>query len=155
MTAIETLRCQGSVWRDGIDRLCGQSVGLITWTDHTGKPHAACSRHAGSLKRRYPSELPPRTAPAGTLGLSTPWTRGAFAPDDVIAIENAIPAGYRINVVGLNPRRFVVVGLLEEGRDDGEYMRPLELFRTPPTGSPLQAAQAMCGRLAMHAEGAS
>jgi hypothetical protein len=106
-------RCEALIRRGGEDRPCGQTVALTRWTDHTGKPHAACSRHAGGLKRRHPAELPERTAPSGTLGLGTPWTRGRFAPADVIAVENAIPQGYRINVIAQSPYRFVVVGLRE------------------------------------------
>jgi hypothetical protein len=132
--------------RGGVDRPCGQTVALTRWTDHLGHERHACSRHAGGLKRRFPAELPERVRPRGTLGLGTPWTRGRFAPADVIAVENAIPGGFRINVIGLSPYRFVVVGL----RESGDPLRhPVEVFRTPPTTDPYRVALAMCERLAL------
>lgn len=134
--------CIAMVRREGMDRYCGQSVGLIRWTDHLGNERGACTAHVGGMKRRYPSEVPDRTAPAGTLGLPTAWARGKFAPDDIIHVENAIPSGYRINVIPQNPHRFVVVGLRDNGTE-----RPDELFRTPPTADPVRVAMAMCERL--------
>jgi hypothetical protein len=141
-------RCEAWIRRFGQDRPCGQTVALTAWTDHTGRLHHACSRHAGGLKRRHPAELPERTAPHGTLGLGTPWTRGAFAPADVIAIENAIPRGYHINVIGHSPRTFTVVGLKVNVGGWGAT----ELFRTPVTNDPYRVAAAMCDRLAWEAE---
>lgn len=146
-------RCEAVVRRNGMDRMCGQTIGLSTWTDVAGKPHAGCPNHAGGLKRRYPTDLPERTAPAGTLGLGTPWTRGRFAPADVIEVENAIPDGYRINVIASGgPHRLVIVGLRES---DDPLRHPVELFRTPPTTDPVRAALGMCERLALHRDGAS
>jgi hypothetical protein len=143
-------RCEARVRSRGEDRPCGQTVGLVSWTDHLGGLHHGCPHHQGGLKRRYPAEVPERTAPSGTLGLGTPWTRGRFAPGDVIAVENAIPAGYRINVIGLSPHRFVVVGL----RASGDPLRhPVELFRTPPTSDPYRVALGMCERLSMYSDG--
>jgi hypothetical protein len=129
--------CIAKVMRGGMDRWCGQVVGLVRWTDSTGQARSACKNHAGGMKRRYPESLPERTAPAGTLGLSTPWTRGKFAPADVIAVENAIPPGYRINVVAMNRYRFVLVGL--RGDD--------ELFRTGSTSDPVNVAKSVVERL--------
>jgi hypothetical protein len=141
-------RCEAWIRRFGEDRPCGQTVALYRWTDHTGRLHHACSRHAGGLKRRHPAELPERTAPHGTLGLGTPWTRGAFAPADVIAIENAIPRGYRINVVALSRHTFVIVG----GKVNVDGWGITELFRTAPTTVPYPTVLAMVERLALHAQ---
>lgn len=144
-------RCEGRYWSKGLDQFCRQTVGVTTWTDVDGKEHSACASHAGGMKRRYPTELPERTGPNGTLGLATPWTRGRFAPADVIEVENAIPLGYRINVIAQNPHRFVVVGMTAHG---GEYDRPVELFRSAMTADPFRVALSMCERLALHDDGA-
>lgn len=146
-------RCEAVVRRNGMDRMCGQTIGLSTWTDVAGKAHAGCPNHAGGLKRRYPLELPERTAPAGTLGLGTPWTRGRFAPADVIEVENAIPDGYRINVIAKSPHTFVLVALTA---DSTQWQGgPEELFRSAPTHDPHRVALGMCERLALHRDGAS
>ncbi len=50
--------CEGTVYQRGADRRCGQSVAVSTWSDHTGRPHAACPRHRGGLLRRNPVALP-------------------------------------------------------------------------------------------------
>jgi hypothetical protein len=137
--------CEAWVVRRGEMRRCAQTTALITWTDHTGCRRSGCSRHAGGLKRRYPAELPERTGPRGTLWLGTPWTRGAFAPADVIEIENAIPKGYAINVIAKSRTRFVLAGMeLAHGR-----WGSTEIFRTTPTDQPYRAALAVCERLAL------
>lgn len=136
--------CIGMVRRQGIDRYCGQSVGVTRWTDHTGKARAACPNHLGGMKRRYPPDLPERTAPEGTLWTHSPWTRGAFAPDDRIRIENAMPEGYRINVIAENPRRFVLVAL-RASEDPSQHA--VELFRTTSTSDPVRTAEGVIERL--------
>jgi hypothetical protein len=143
------IACEGWVRRLGQDRRCTQTVGVTSWLDHTGRMHSACSRHRGGLARLYPAELPERVRPRGTLGLGTPWTRGAFAPADRIDVENHIPVGYMINIIGRSPRTFVVVGL--KVSPDPMRWGSLELFRTPPTTDPYRVALAMCERLALHA----
>lgn len=139
--------CAALVRRLGVDRPCGQTVALTRWTDHTGRTHWACSRHQGGMKRRYPAELPERVRPRGTLGLGTPWTRGAFPPADRIDIENHIPPGYRINVIGLSPHTFVIVG----AKVNVDGWGVTELFRTTPTTMPYPTTLSMCERLALHA----
>jgi hypothetical protein len=141
-------RCEGLLRYRGETRSCGQTVALTRWTDYMDVVHHACGRHVGGLKRLHPAELPERTAPRGTLGLGTPWTRGAFAPADVIAIENAIPRGYRINVVALSRHTFVIVG----GKVNVDGWGITELFRTAPTTVPYPTVLAMVERLALHAQ---
>ena len=142
--------CEGLVVRDHMTLRCADTRDLIRWEDAEGLAHYACPRHQGALKRRFPAELPERTAPPGTLGLGTPWTRGAFGPADIIEVENAIPAGYRINIVGKSPRTFVVVGALVN--PDTKGWGVIELFRSLPTSDPYRVALLMAERLAIHAE---
>ena len=101
--------CQRLIWSRGEDRRCGQSVGVTRWTDYTGREHVACPNHVQGMKRRWPEDLPERAASHGTLGLSSPWARGAFGPADVIEIENRIPPGFTIGVSGHRTRALVWV----------------------------------------------
>lgn len=99
-TTTERATCERLVFIRGEDRRCGQSVGVTRWTDHVGQPHIGCPNHVQGMLRRYPETLPERAAVHGTLGLSSPWARGAFGPGDRIEIENQIPAGWTIGVSG-------------------------------------------------------
>lgn len=90
--------CERMVWRGGGDRACGQTVAVKEWQDYSGRRHVGCPRHIDGLKHRYPEYLPERLPTAGTLGLSTPWARGAFGPADRIEIENRIPQGWTLGV---------------------------------------------------------
>ncbi len=111
--------CGRLVWTRGMDRPCGQSVALVSWTDTTGRLHHGCPNHVEGMKRRYPASLPERSAePHGRLRLSTPWARGAFGPGDVIDIENTIPDGWEVGVSVSGNRSWVIVWVVDpEGRE--------------------------------------
>jgi len=113
--------CQRLVFVRGEDRRCGQSVGVTSWHDHTGVIHYACANHVDGMKRRWPAELLESRLPHGTLGLSSPWARGAFGPNDRIEIENAIPVGYTVGVSG-HPRRALVWVIDPEGREVARWV---------------------------------
>jgi hypothetical protein len=109
--------CEGRFWHQGEMRRCSQTVGLSTWTDHTGTEHAGCPRHRGGLLRRYPETMPERTAaPHGILGLSSPWARGLFGPAEIATLEDEIPVGYTIGV-SVKANRSAVIVWVNRGGD--------------------------------------
>ena len=38
--------------------ICGQTVGVTTWTDETGLSHSACALHIAEEQHRWPVESP-------------------------------------------------------------------------------------------------
>ncbi len=77
---------------------------------------------------------------SGTLGLSTPWARGAFPPADRDAIEAALPEGTRIMVTGHAHgagRSFRLIGY------EGDH----EVIRLEWRRNPIESALFIAGRL--------
>ena len=105
--------CEGRFWHAGMDNRCGQTVGLTRWTDSTGVPHAGCAKHAGGLQRRYPPKLVAEVEGHGKLGLSTPWARGLFGPNDRITVANEIPEGWTLGVSVSAHRSWVILWLID------------------------------------------
>jgi hypothetical protein len=64
-TTYDRPTCGRLIWRSGQDRPCGQSVGIKTWTDHTGAVHHGCTAHIDGMLRRYPASIVERLPDEG------------------------------------------------------------------------------------------
>jgi hypothetical protein len=51
--------CEARVFLHGIDRPCGQRVGLRLWWDETGEQHMACRSHVAERQHRFAPADPP------------------------------------------------------------------------------------------------
>ena len=145
-------RCEAVIPRDGMMVRCGDTRDLISWmaTESGGEMHYACPRHQGGLKRRFPTTLPERTSPRGSLGLGTPWTRGAFGPADIIRGRERHPRGLSDQGHRQEPAH---VHRHRRAARSRRRLQHVDLFRTPPTSDAYRVALAMADRLRLHAEG--
>lgn len=112
-TTYDRPHCGQRIHIQGEDRACGQTVGITSWNDYTGQPHHACPRHVGGMKRRWPESVVPEVEGHGKLGLSTPWARGLFGPNDLIAVANEIPEGWTLGVSVSAHRSWVILWLID------------------------------------------
>ena len=48
--------CEHRLWIGGTIRPCGQTVGVTTYEDHTGRKHSGCPRHIDAIRYRWPDE---------------------------------------------------------------------------------------------------
>jgi hypothetical protein len=51
--------CEQTILRQGVNRPCGQVVGLRSWYDSAGTLHRACVSHIAGRLHRYPESDPP------------------------------------------------------------------------------------------------
>lgn len=54
-TIVESARCDELLWIGGTQRVCGQTVGLRSWADASGRVHFGCHRHVVTLQHRWPA----------------------------------------------------------------------------------------------------